>query len=615
MEGYEKWSQDQLIAKIRELEGKLKEKDVPANTNLTTPTALFTPSFTVEHALSSIPHQKEKGKLKVKGWKPEKVFDSTKYSTRLIALKFAYLGQKYNGFEHHKNNSTPLPTIEEELWKAMVKTRLINPTPIVEGTKEETGSRFERVQKSREEQWDREGAKDVNWEGCEYSKCGRTDRGVSAFGQVIGVRVRSNKPLSKPPSPPSDLPKPEEKPTEDAEIEFPGSEIEPETEEEETPFDDLKNELPYIQLLNRVLPPDIRVYAWCPNPPANFSARFNCKERRYKYFFTNPCFAPIPGPLGLYHAPADQRAMREGWLDIPAMQTACTSLVGLHDFRNMCKIDASKQLSNFQRRIFHASICEVSPLSVPAFLSHTALQSPASSEGERPKMYAFELNGSAFLWHQVRSIIALLFTIGQGLESPSLIPQLLDIDANPRRPKYEMASDAPLVLWDCIFPHEEEVQSADDRETGYEDRLEWVYVGDEGGMEVKGRLGRGGVAGVGKGKWGRGGVIDDVWEVWRRAKMDETLAALLLDSIAERGASALDKEKDGREEMEFGIGKTGPRGFDGGDIGKARGEYTRILDRERQETVEAVNEKYARKKGWEYPKVHKANEEDGDGNE
>jgi tRNA pseudouridine38/39 synthase len=613
MAGYEQWSQDQLIAKIRDLEIQLKAKDVAVTTTPATSNSVFFTSSVPTNPSTPQSASKEK---KVKGWKPEKVFDSSKYSTRLIALKFAYLGQKYNGFEHHKNNSTPLPTIEEEVWRALVKTKLISPVPNEDVPREDTGSRSEREQKSREEQWDREGAKDVNWEGCEYSKCGRTDRGVSAFGQVIGIRVRSNKPLQKVKSPALEQAQDGgEESTEDIEAPLLAPDMETEIEEEETPFEDLKDELPYIQLLNRVLPPDIRIYAWCPNPPPNFSARFNCKERRYKYFFTNPCFAPIPGPSGLYKAPSDQRAMREGWLDINAMQSACQNLVGLHDFRNMCKIDASKQLSNFKRRIFHASIEEVSPLSVPAFLSHAALQSPASQDGERAKMYAFELNGSAFLWHQVRTIIALLFTIGQGLESPSLITQLLDIETNPRRPKYEMASDAPLVLWDCVFPHEEEVQSADDRETGYEDRLEWVYVGDKGGIDTKGKLSRAGGAGVSKGKWGRGGIIDDVWEMWRNAKMDETLAALLLDSIAERGVSTLDREKGGREEMEVGIGKSGPRGFDGGDVGRARGGYVKILDRERQESVEVVNERYAKKKGWEYPKAHKADEELGEGDE
>ena len=49
-------------------------------------------------------------------------------------------------------------------------------------------------------------------------------------------------------------------------------------------------------------------------------------------------------------------------------------------------------------------------------------------------------------------MVAILFLIGQGLESPSLIDELLDIRKTPAKPRYEMADDAPLVLWDCIFP-------------------------------------------------------------------------------------------------------------------------------------------------------------------
>ena len=104
----------------------------------------------------------------------EREFDPTKYSTRLVAFKLAYLGKRYNGFEYHKGNWTPLPTIEEELWKAFSKARLISPggaNPLEPG--------------------------EVNWEGTDYTKCGRTDKGVSAFGQVIGIRIRSNRPLRK----------------------------------------------------------------------------------------------------------------------------------------------------------------------------------------------------------------------------------------------------------------------------------------------------------------------------------------------------------------------------------------------------------------------------------
>lgn len=582
-EGYEKWSQQQLIARIQELEQQVKGGPE---------TATHAPAIpSLDDESTPTPFRKAPKAL-------PKAFDASKYSSRLIALKFAYLGQKYNGFEHHNNNKTPLPTIEEELWKALIKTRVINPTP-----PEGSDTDYSRVDRQTFAAWDRDGA-DINWDGCEYSKCGRTDRGVSAFGQVIGVRVRSNRPLPKTKS---------AQPSEEDSVVMgeETSQSDPQSEAEETkPFNDLTDELPYIQLLNRVLPPDIRVYAWCPNPPADFSARFSCKERRYKYFFTNPCFAPVPGSSGLYNAAttSGDASMREGWLDVKAMQEGCDRLKGLHDFRNFCKIDASKQLTNFKRRIFHASIDEVAPLAVPSFLQHGALASPSSAD--QPKMYAFTLHGSAFLWHQVRSIISILFIIGQGLEKPSLVTELLDMEKNPTRPKYEMASDAPLVLWDCIFPHAEEVQPSEERETGYEDRLEWVYVGDEGGVEPKSsKTLKGGPSTMGRGKWGRGGVVDDVWEVWRGHKVDETLSGLLLDRIAGLGSSTLDKEVP-VEQQSVGIAKGGPRIFDGGNFSRAKGNYIPVMKRERQEPVEVVNERYAKKKGLDPNRYKNVSEED-----
>ncbi|KAF1951608.1 pseudouridylate synthase 3 [Byssothecium circinans] len=599
---YEQWTHKQLVTRIKELEVRVGlheeiETAVIGESNANTVTGFPIPNPSEQ---TSIPYRKPPKQ-------PPKAFDASKYSTRLIALKFAYLGQKYNGFEHHRNNNTPLPTIEEELWKALVKTRLISP----KSDGEEKGD-YARTDRNTFEAWDREGA-DVNWDGCEYSKCGRTDRGVSAFGQVIGVRVRSNKPLPKPAktaSSPSLIPDTSASETADNKEDFI-----PESEPEDPPkpFNELTDELPYIQLINRVLPPDIRIYAWCPKPLPDFSARFSCKERRYKYFFTNPSFAPPPGSAGVYNSPTNSNqqgtTMREGWLNIDAMKEACNHLIGLHDFRNFCKIDASKQLTNFKRRIFHADIEEVSPLSVPAFLSHPAISNNPNTE--QPKMYSFALHGSAFLWHQVRSLVAILFLIGQGLEPPSLIPALLDIESNPTRPKYEMASDAPLVLWDCIFPRADEVQSAEDREHGYIDRLEWIYVGDEGAMEPKSLVPKkgGGPGIMGRGKWGRGGVMDDVWEVWRKNKIDETLSALLLDTIAAQGQSTLGAEETSGNEQAVGIAKGGPRVFDGGDVGRAKGNYIPVLKRERQDPVQVVNERYAKRKGLDAKKIQPKDDE------
>ena len=51
-----------------------------------------------------------------------------------------------------------------------------------------------------------------------------------------------------------------------------------------TRIGDKTKELPYMVILNRNLPADIRVLGWT-TVDSSFSARFNCLGRTYKYFF------------------------------------------------------------------------------------------------------------------------------------------------------------------------------------------------------------------------------------------------------------------------------------------------------------------------------------------
>ena len=72
----------------------------------------------------------------------------------------------------------------------------------------------------------------------------------------------------------------------------------------------------YCSALNHCLPEDIRIIAYC-EVPEHFDARFSCIYREYKYFFA------------------------EGTMNIDHIKSACTKLIGLHDFRNFCKKDES----------------------------------------------------------------------------------------------------------------------------------------------------------------------------------------------------------------------------------------------------------------------------------
>lgn len=268
--------------------------------------------------------------------KKRKKMDFSKFTTRSIAIRFAYLGWNYNGLAYQ--DSEKIPTVENEILKALFKTKII-PSP-------EPSS-------------------------CDFSRCGRTDKGVSALRQVISLKVRSSLTVDQ---------------------------------QQDPSMDD--KEVDYIRILNSQLPDDIVAYDVCLRPPEGFDARFSCKFRHYRYYFTG-----------------------DG-LNISKMQQAAQYFLGDHDFRNFCKVDASKQISNFSRTILLSQIIHI----------------------EGSNTFYFDLKGTAFLWHQVRSMIAILFLVGQEFESPDIISHLLDVQITPRRPVYEMAADFPLVLHDCVFP-------------------------------------------------------------------------------------------------------------------------------------------------------------------
>ncbi|KAG5196358.1 tRNA pseudouridine(38/39) synthase [Ovis aries] len=282
------------------------------------------------------------------GGKAKRAFDFSAHGQRHVALKIAYLGWGYQGFASQENTSN---TIEEKLFEALTKTRLVE-----------------------------------NRQTSNYHRCGRTDKGVSAFGQVISLDLRSHFPKGRD--------------SEDFNL--------------KDEVNDVATEIRYTHILNRVLPPDIRVLAWAP-VETSFSARFSCLERTYRYFF--PCAN----------------------LDIVTMNYAAQKYVGTHDFRNLCKMDVANGVTNFQRTILSAQVQRVG-------------QNLAEEGWQEPfQLCQFEVTGQAFLYHQVRCMMAILFLIGQGMEKPEVIDELLNIEKNPQKPQYSMAVEFPLVLYDCKF--------------------------------------------------------------------------------------------------------------------------------------------------------------------
>lgn len=283
--------------------------------------------------------------------------DLSDYSQTHVALKIMYLGARFHGFA---SDASSQRTVESELFKALEKTRLVR------------GGRLE----------------------AKYTRCGRTDKGVSANGQVVALLLRS---CSKHPN------------LVNVSVEEDRVAAAISSRSKESQFAEIRDyqEIDYVGVLNRALPPDIRILGWC-YVPFNFSARFSCLSREYNYFFLNDA------------------------LDIEAMKRAGKIFCGEHDFRNFCRMDADN-VRNFRREILAFDIL------------------PCLDMLEGLELWMFRVKGTAFLWHQVRCMVAVLLMVGQKKESESVVDDLLDIQKTPRKPQYVMAPECPLVLQSCEF--------------------------------------------------------------------------------------------------------------------------------------------------------------------
>jgi hypothetical protein len=127
------------------------------------------------------------------------------------------------------------------------------------------------------------------------------------------------------------------------------------------------------------------------------------------------------------------------------MQKALDNMVGTHDFRNLCKMNC-EEVDNFVRVIKYGKIVKTTLASVIGNIDN---DNDNQNHFRRPCY--FEIQGQAFLWHQIRCIASILFMVGKGLEPPTVVNELLDIKANPAKPSYPFAADLPLVLHKCDY--------------------------------------------------------------------------------------------------------------------------------------------------------------------
>lgn len=152
-----------------------------------------------------------------------------------------------------------------------------------------------------------------------------------------------------------------------------------------------REDFSWVRGTNTFLPPDIAVQ-WARHVPETFHARNSARARRYAYVLLESPVRP------------SVEAGRVGWvfrpLDADAMRAAAAHLVGEHDFTS-----------------FRASSCQ----------SPTPVKTLAPIRiARRGPYWRFDFEANAFLHHMIRNLMGCLVTVGQGLQPPDWMGEVLE---------------------------------------------------------------------------------------------------------------------------------------------------------------------------------------------
>ncbi|TPX31414.1 hypothetical protein SmJEL517_g05273 [Synchytrium microbalum] len=300
-------------------------------------------------------------------------FDFSSTTKRNVGLLISYHGAGFRGLARQPKY---INTIEERIVEALITTRLIGP--------------------------------EINEHQTSLDKAARTDKGVSSSHNVVSLWLRSNSKEANPdlgiypfmsrtcndlPSKKGHAPLATSRTGVESRLDIDDASI--------------KQELPYVVMLNRHLPPTIRILAW--SPVSGFDARRHALQRTYEYSF------PAHG------------------IDLELLTRATDRFVGTHDFSYFT--DYSKSSKTNIRTISEMTIREEVYGSI--------------------RLFVVTIKAPSFVWHQIRNMMTVLIRVGQGLESEEVITQMLETkpekDAKTR-PLFGMASPLPLILTNVEYP-------------------------------------------------------------------------------------------------------------------------------------------------------------------
>ncbi|OVA16643.1 Pseudouridine synthase I [Macleaya cordata] len=174
--------------------------------------------------------------------------------------------------------------------------------------------------------------------------------------------------------------------------------------------------------LNGLLPSDVRVRELSPALP-EFHARFSAKSKIYRYKIYNDTIMDPFQRLFAYHYTYKLNAV--------AMREAAKHFIGNHDFSAFANASQKDGTPNPVKHIFRFDVTE------------------------RGALLQLEVEGSGFLYRQVRNMVALLLQIGREAVSPDIVPKILA--TRDRRELAKYALSAPphgLCLMSVMYNEE-----------------------------------------------------------------------------------------------------------------------------------------------------------------
>jgi tRNA pseudouridine38-40 synthase len=176
-----------------------------------------------------------------------------------------------------------------------------------------------------------------------------------------------------------------------------------------------------VRRLARLLPPDVRVRAVRPVPPA-FDARFGALRRHYRYRVAT-------APHGAEPLRARDTLAWPHPLDLDAVAAASAGLLGEHDFAAFCK-----------RREGATTVRTLLEMAWDRTPSGVAVAT---------------VRADAFCHSMVRSLVGCLLAVGEGRRSPSWAAEVLGTQA--RASSVAVAPAHGLTLEEVAYPPDAEL--------------------------------------------------------------------------------------------------------------------------------------------------------------